>query len=190
VLSRKIAIKRVIEGMHVPINNNKATYIVESAFILAARWRQSLGLLPKNQYSKAELGSIPPVQELLSIERIEEDPKLLSGLPGVGPKIFHLFTFTVHSVWTGVAVDRHVRRLAIPFGHGMASLSQDKLTTQLGKAYRERDYIRVNEVAAGLGQLLAKKDVAKGLVKRLMQFATSEDLEMEMRSYLHLYNHY
>ena len=111
----------------VSFHNNKAKYIKKTAQIL------------KDKYN----GDIPG------------DYKIVSKLPGVGPKMTHLFLQICYDIVEGIAVDTHVHRVSNRLGW-VNTKTPVQTMKSLQKLLPKEKWEQVNELLVGFGQVVCK----------------------------------
>ncbi|CCW60007.1 unnamed protein product [Phytomonas sp. EM1] len=113
----------------VSFHNNKAKYIKAAAEIIVMRHG----------------GNVPNIYE----ELIE--------LPGVGPKMAHLFFQSADQKVFGIGVDTHVHRISKRFGWTPASCKTPEETRKVLESWLPRDlWDQVNKLLVGLGQTVCR----------------------------------
>lgn len=111
----------------VSFHNNKAKYLRKTAQIL------------KEKYD----GDIPG------------DYKIISKLPGVGPKMTHLFLQICYDITEGIAVDTHVHRIANRLGW-VNTKTPEQTMRSLQKLLPHEKWDDVNGMLVGFGQVICK----------------------------------
>jgi endonuclease-3 len=111
----------------VSFHNNKAKYLRKTAQIL------------KDQFNND----------------IPSDYKIVSKLPGVGPKMTHLFLQICYDKVEGIAVDTHVHRIANRLGW-VKTKTPIQTMKALEKLLPKEKWSEVNEILVGFGQTICK----------------------------------
>jgi endonuclease III len=179
----------------------KAHYLIWTAHDLVRMWLSPEGTedppltkkstqLPLRHYTLQDITGIPSAKEILQKVGVTKDGgyPILLDLHGVGLKCAHLFMITVYHMNTGIPVDRHVRRFAISFCQGMAGWPDDRLCNFLGEVYQPKHYESVNEIAAGVAQMLANKVSKTILSQALRKMAKTTKCTDEMECFLSFYS--
>ena len=123
----------------------------------------------------------------------EFDAVFYAGLPGVGPKILALIAHTLYNVIHGVPLDRHVERFCI--AHGWCcrySATTKNKATIVEQVVPQEDWIRVNEVSAGIAQILKQTkgleiEKKQAFVVDVLQVAQEHGMHEGMSQFLHFY---
>lgn len=86
------------------------------------------------------------------VPRVYED---LIALPGVGPKMAHLFFQSADSVVLGIGVDTHVHRISQRFGWVPTTVKGPEDTRRVLESWLPKEHwSRVNVLLVGLGQTI------------------------------------
>jgi endonuclease III len=111
----------------VSFHNNKAKNILKTALILKQKYNSD----------------------------IPGDYKIVSSLPGVGPKMTHLFLQICYDKVEGIAVDTHVHRVANRLGW-VNTKTPVQTMNSLQKLLPKEKWADVNDLLVGFGQVVCK----------------------------------
>lgn len=124
----KISESELAEDLHgVSFHNNKAKYLKKTAEIL------------RDKYN----------------EDVPGDYKIVSKLPGVGPKMTHLFLQICYDKVEGIAVDTHVHRVSNRLGW-VNTKNPLQTMKALEDLLPQEKWADVNEMLVGFGQMHCK----------------------------------
>ena len=126
---------------------------IDAAFLLRA--------LDGVTYPKRKAEHVSRVATLL-VERydgdVPADLDAVLALPGVGPKVAHLFLQHGHGLTQGIAVDTHVHRIARRLGWTRGAKTPEATRKQL-EAWLPREHWReINPLLVGFGQQICSAD--------------------------------
>jgi hypothetical protein len=175
-------------------------YFKEQGWPLDHTWR---GLLPEldleDVFAPDSMVPVPawlvrdvsPDMDLFPPKYDDEYMKLLHG---VGPKIRYLIAEAGYHTLAGPALDCHMRRFACCFGFCAPFLVDDEAMSQfIAKVLAPEDYPKLNELAAGIGQLLSDPLEEKGnkvrisVMNELLETSIEYDMEQEFVAFLNFY---
>jgi endonuclease-3 len=88
---------------------------------------------------------------------VPSDYDILVSMPGLGPKMIHLFMQCADGVVTGIGVDTHVHRISRRLNWTPPTATTPEATRKALEAWLPRDkWAEINELLVGLGQTICR----------------------------------